>query len=384
MEPGKARYLMKKLFYVITFMLLCCQLPSAGAVEVEDNSIKQDGLYCSSVRYLHWFKDANVHAPDGKDNMCDYTAAMTAALNIGPGIVNIAPGYYRIGNVTIPEKVILIGSGESTFIRSNGAKRIFSQSGVSHWAIRDLVLDGQTKFGADSNSDIGMQSLYSKDGNSIPDNGKTGLFIENCYAFEIRNMVAHHFEGKAVEISRSNLNLDAFGNGGTIDYLTLYHNNTGIAFSERAEYITATHIKSYRNVFGCIINGGNITIGESTFCTNETGILLQDKENGSHGAVVNCLINPNMKYAILAKDVYNGHNFVGCSIFDGTLKMENCRGIKIASGTIDCLIAIDCNEVNLIGGNFMTNSYMKTCKISPTTIVKDNFTVKGVWTPPMQ
>jgi hypothetical protein len=178
--------------------------------------------------------------------------------------------------------------------------------------------------------------------------------------------------------------LAAFCDGGTIDHLTLYHNHAGIAFSERAEYITATHIKSYRNVFGCIINGGNITIGESTFCTNETGILLQDKENGSHGAVVNCLINHNMKYAILAKDVYNGHNFVGCSIFDATLKMENCRGIKIASGTIDCSIAIDCNETNLISGNFISNGYMKKCNISPSTIVKDNFSIKGAWIPTKQ
>ena len=252
-----------------------------------DDSIKQDSLCRSSVRYLHWFKNADGQTPDGKDNMRDDTVAMTAALSVGPGIVNIAPGYYRIGNVTIPEKVILVGSGESTVIRSNGDKRIFNQSGIGHWAIRDLVLDGQTKFGADPNSDTDMQSLYGKDGNSIPDNGKTGLFVERCYAFEITNIVAHHFEGKAIELSFSDLRLGGYCNGGTICYLTLYHNNTGIAFSERAEYITATHIKSYRNLFGCIINGGNITIGESAFCANEIGILLQDKDNGSHGAIVN-------------------------------------------------------------------------------------------------
>ena len=372
---------MGKKFCVITFMLLCCYLASACAVDVMDNSIKQEGMSHSSVRYLHQFKGANGQTPDGKDSMRDDTAAMTAALNAGPCIVNIAPGYYRIGSVTIPEKVILVGSGGSTIIRSNGAKRIFNQSGVGHWAIRDLVLDGQTKFGADPSSDIGMQSLYGKDGNSIPDNNQTGLFIEKCYAFEIRNIVAHHFEGKAIEISQSDLSSGAFCNGGTICSLTLYHNNIGIAFSERAEYITATHIKSYRNVIGCIINGGNITIGESTFCTNETGILLQDKENGSHGAIVNCLINHNMKYAIVAKDVRNGHNFVGCSIFDGTLKMENCRGIKIASGTLDCSIAIDCNEVNQISGNFVSNGYMKICQISPNTIVKDNFNAEGAWIP---
>ena len=365
--------------FCIIIIQLCCQLAQGGEHEM-NNFVNQDSLCRSSVRYLHWFKDADGQAPVGKDSMRDDTAAMTAALNVGPGIVNIAPGYYRIGNITIPEKVILVGSGESTVIRSNGAKWIFKQSGVGHWAIRDMVLDGETKFGA--GSDVGMQSLYDKDGNSIPDNGKAGLFIEKCYAFEIRNVVAHHFEGKAIEISNSDLSLGGYCNGGTIYYLTLYHNHTGIAFSKRAEYITATHIKSYRNLFGCIINGGNITIGESTFCTNEVGILLQDKENGSHGTIVNCLINHNMKYALLAKDVHNGHNFVGCNIFDATLKMENCRGIKIASGTIDCSIAIDCNEVNQICGNFVIDSYMKTCKISPTTIVKDNFTAKGAWVPP--
>jgi hypothetical protein len=61
--------------------------------------------------------------------------------------------------------------------------------------------------------------------------------------------------------------------------------------------------------------------------------------------------------------------------------MENCRGIKIASGTFDCSIAIDCNEANQLSGNFVTKNYMKICQISPNTIVKDNFNADGAWIP---
>jgi hypothetical protein len=301
-------------------------------------------------RNLSDFKCSDGRAPDGSDSAHDDTSALVAALNAGPGVVTIGPGFYRVGNVAIPAKVTVAGAGAGTVFRSNGEKCIFKQSGVGEWALRDVVLDGESKAQAAA----------------VPNNGKQGLFATGCHSFDIRNLTAHHFEGIAVEFAHTDLPAAAFCNGGAICGLAVHDNFTGVAFSERAEYIT----------------GGNITIGDSHFCMNDVGILLTDKANGSHGAVENCLINHNNRFAVLAQNVNNGHNFVGCSIIYSTVKLENCRGIKIASGTLNCSIIVKGDTANQILGNYVLESEMKTWDISPATQFKDNFNASGPFSGP--
>jgi hypothetical protein len=273
----------------------------------------------------------------------------------------IGPGFYRVGNVAIPARVAVVGAGAATVLRSNGAKRIFNQSGVGEWALREVMLDGESK----------------AQGPAVPDNGRQGLYVTGCHSFEIRNLTACHFEGIAVEFSRTDLKAASFCNGGSITGLATYDNFAGVAFSVRAEYITASHIRAYRNATGCIINGGNMTIGDSHFCTNNVGILLEDRENGSHGSVSNCLINHNGQYAVLAKDVQNGHNFVACSIFYSTIRLENCRGIKFASGTLACGLVVKGDAANQIMGNYIVGAMARPWDLSPATQIKDNFSDKG-------
>ena len=329
---------------------------SAGGPAKENRPVQSP-----QARNLCDFKCADGKAPDGLDNKRDDTAALVAAMSAGPGIVHIGPGHYRFGAVAIPAKVSVVGSGRATIIRSNGAKRIFSQAGVGEWALKDLALDGET-----------TAEVYK-----VTDKGRQGLYAEKCYDFTIQNVAAMRFEGVAIEFYQTDRQAAAFCNGGTISGLTLYNNYAGISFSERAEYMTSTQIKSYRNVYGCIIHGGNISIADSHFCMNETGIYIEEKENDSHGSVSNCLINHNTKYAVHARGVQNGHNFIGCSIFYGMIKLIDCRGIKIASGTIACDLVVEGESANLIIGNYIVPSHMDTCTLAPSTIVRDNFDDTG-------
>lgn len=305
-------------------------------------------------------------APDGKDNDRDDTAALVAALKAGPGIVLIGPGYYRFGNVTIPEKVSVIGSGIATIIRSNGEKSTFNQIGVGQWSLKNLALDGErNKQKAD------------------PNNKKQGIYAEGSFAFNISNITAYNFTGAAVEFAGTNLQAAALCNGGTVSNLTLHDNYVGLAFSKRAEYITAVQIKSYHNDIGCIISGGNNTLTASHFCSNDIGILLDHKDNGSHGAVVNCLINHNEKYAILAKNSKHGYNFVGCNIFYAVVKLTNCEGIKIASSNLYCSLIVEGNGSNQIIDNYLIQESTKPFKyeLSPSTILQNNFDTNGPWNP---
>lgn len=52
--------------------------------------------------------------------------------------------------------------------------------------------------------------------------------------------------------------------------------------------------------------GGSANITASNFCDNVDGLLIQDKENGSHGAVSNCLFNHNARYALWGRRIEHG------------------------------------------------------------------------------
>ena len=83
--------------------------------------------------------------PDGMDNDTDDSTALRAALNDGPGVVRIGPGFYRCGEITIPAQVTLVGAGRATAIRSNGAERLLIQQDVDGWCMRDLILEGEAE-----------------------------------------------------------------------------------------------------------------------------------------------------------------------------------------------------------------------------------------------
>ena len=358
-------------YRIITIFLCVAFFAFGELVYAAEESVAAD-------RNLSDYLCADGKVPDGKDNDRDDTAAMIEALKAGPGIVRLGPGYYRLGNVTIPEKVTVMGSGAATVVRSNGAKRIFNQIGVGQWAIKDIALDGQTK----KKWIPGGATLEGKPLPIIPDNGSQGLYVERCYAFEIRGVKAHHFEGTAIEFCFSGYPSNTWCNGGTISGLTVYNNYVGLSFSKRAEYITATQIKSYNNHIGCVISGGNNTLSDSQFCGNEIGILLDHKENGSHGAVVNCLINHNIEFAVLAKNVKYGYNFIGCNIFCSIVKLMSCEGIKIASSNLQCSLIVEGKGANQIIGNYIMpkiGDKQLVYEFSPSTIVKDNFTSEGHW-----
>ena len=312
-----------------------------------------EGIHLPVTRKLTDFGDV-----DGKDNKVDDTAVIREALAVGPGVVQIGPGFYRWGDVTVPKGVTVVGCGKATVIRSNGAKAVFLQKGVSEWSIRELVLDGQAKGDWKTRKDL----------------GQAGILSDGCSGYDVIGVTARNFNGAGIQLMRTG----AWHSRGNLDRITATGNYVGVRFAVGGEYINATKFSCQQNVVGCIIHAGNVKIAASSFTSNLDGVVIKDKANGSHGALSNCLINHNERYALLAEGAKNGMAIDNCCFFYGTILVKDSVGVNITSGIISCTVKVVGEAANRIAGNYVIPMNF-TFEFAPLTIVQDNFTEKGKW-----
>lgn len=314
------------------------------------------------VRKLTDYKNDNGKRPSGLDGTADDTSAMRKALKAGPGVLYIGPGYYRLSKVTIPSGVTITGAGPATIVRSAGSGYIFEVNKVTDWAIRDIVLDGEAK----------------GDWHGRKDTQSGGISVLGCGKYDIVGVTLRNFDGTGLCISHFDY---AFlgGGGGNLERITAYGNHTGIRFDTRAEYSNAVSLSCFNNIVGCAIYAGNVKIAASNFGTNIDGLVIEDHENGSHGAISNCLMNHNERYALYCNKVQYGMAFNGCNFFYGTIRLENSMGVNIGDGIIGCSITTIGTNANRISGNYIIPDQTTTFDFAPSTIVTDNFTSTGLW-----
>jgi hypothetical protein len=315
-----------------------------------------------NARSLGDFTNTDGSRPDGKDDLNDDTSAIQKALAAGPGVVYIGPGFYRWSEVSIPANVTVVGAGPATVIRPHGAKSIFVQENLTKWGLRDLVIDGQAQGPWRSRKDEGL----------------SGIRINKCADFVLSNITIQNFNGAGLQMTYTLAPSEGWSSPTTLDSITAMGNYIGIRFDKRAEYMNATKLTCYHNVIGCVIHAGNTKISASNFTTNVDGILIEDKENGSHGAISNCLINHNERYALLVRNAAYGMAIDNCCLFCGTIRLENCAGINITSGILSANVEIVGKAANRIAGNYIIPDKF-TFNFNPTAIVQDNFTETGPW-----
>jgi hypothetical protein len=313
----------------------------------------------SGERFLHDYTNDDGSRPDGSDSARDDSSAMKKALADGPGVVQIGRGYYRWGDIQIPEGVTVRGLGKATIVCSNGANAIFRQVNIADWDVRDLVLDGEA----------------TGDWKKRTDGGKSRLFIERCHGFEVAGVTARNFEGAGFQLTRSQGT-----DGGRLERLSATGCYVGVRFDIRGEYITASQLNCRNNVVGCVIHAGNTNISASNFCDNTDGMVIEDKENGSHGAISNCLFNHNARYALLTRKVEHGMAISNCCFFYGTLRVEDSAGINVTSSQLSCSVETPGEKANRFAGNYIIPLEWKF-KFSEKDIVEGNFTKDGRWAP---
>lgn len=334
---------------------------------MRNDDVLHKALRSRAEKSITEYRNADGHFADGTDGSDD-SVALRAALADGPGIVRIPSGVYRIGEVTIPAGVTLAGAGRATVVRlAQGAKRVFLQDGVDDWRLRDMLLDG----GAETDSWPTRQ-----------DRGENGVELRRCTGFEISGIVVNNFNGAGVAIDHTKKSpYCSWATAGHLFNIAAGGNHTGVRFDTRAEYMNASMLTCQGNVVGCVIHAGNVKIAASNFTNNLTGIFIEDHENGSHGAISNCLVNHNQTLALLARNVGAGMALDNCAFFCGGISIENCKGVSITSGIIACDVKVAGEGVSRIAGNYMIIRGERF-EFSPGTILEGNFTDAGAWKGP--
>jgi len=316
------------------------------------------------MRQLSDYHNDDGQPPNGQDDGADDSQALRRALADGPGIVQLPSGYFRCGDICVPESVTVQGAGPATVIRSSGPAAIFRQEGVYRWVIRDLVLDGEAEGDWKGRRDL----------------GRSGLRVERCKSWEITGVRLSDFEGAALHILHNDASGPEIGwcDGGNLERITAERSFVGVHFDVRAEYGNAAQLSCYHNVTGCAVHAGNAKLTASNFCSNLTGLYIEDGDNGSHGSVSNCLINHNEKMGLHCRQARNGMTISNCCIFCGELIIEDCAGVNLTSGIISCDVRVRGDAANRISGNYIIPGEYRF-EMAPPTLVQDNFTDAGPW-----
>jgi hypothetical protein len=152
----------------------------------------------------------------------------------------------------------------------------------------------------------------------------------------------------------------------------------GVCFEERGEYVTLTNSHLMRNTTGCLIHAGNVKITQSNIGSNQDGIVIADKVNGSHGVIGDCLINHNERYALDCTGVTNGMIVNACGIFYGGIRLRDCLGVQIAHCQVSCPVAVSGDHANGFIDNMVIEEDFEF-DFSEATLVRGNFTSNGDW-----
>lgn len=321
----------------------------------------------SGERWVHQYMNGDGKVPDGEDDSDDDTSAFLQALQDGPGVVRVPRGTFYCSEITVPAGVTLMGEGTATILRARNNRPIVSQKNVDNWQIRDLSFMGNA----------------SGDWHLRRDEGETAITVFDCRAFSISDVTAVDFNGAAIQLEKTMLTMEHRypTSRSHLHRITAERSYIGIRFDTRAEYINATNLSCSFNVVGCAIHAGNVQIAASGFNNNVDGMLIEDKQNGSHGCITGCILNHNDRFALQCKNVTNGMAIDGCAFFYGAIKIENCVGVNLTSGMISCAVdAKDNTRANRIAGNFVIeNPPGYTFAFSPQTLVEGNFDGQGSW-----
>ncbi|MDA0659546.1 MAG: hypothetical protein O2931_12480 [Planctomycetota bacterium] len=321
----------------------------------------------SGERWVHQYKNGDGQVPDGENDSEDDTAAFLQALQDGPGVVRVPRGTFYCSEITVPSGVTLMGEGPATILRGPNNKPIVSQKSLDNWQIRDLSFAGNA----------------GGDWHSRQDEKQAAISVFDCRAFSISDVTAVDFNGAAIQLEKTMLTLDDRypTSRSHLHRITVERSFIGIRFDTRAEYINATHLSCSFNVVGCAIHAGNVQIAASGFNNNVDGMVIEDKQNGSHGCITGCILNHNDRFALHCKNVTNGMAIDGCAFFYGAIKIEKCVGVNLTSGMISCTVdAKDNTLANRVSGNFVIeNPPGYTFEFSPQILVEGNFDAKGSW-----
>lgn len=313
-------------------------------------------------------------SPGDATDMTSIIMSMLASTKV----CNLGPGDFYVSGIDMPDNSILRGSGNATRLILAGTEAGYAIRLGSYGTVEDLSVVGAVKAIAPSAS-VGNRHGIVWQG----DYTATGTSVTQPRYGKISKVYISDFTGGGITCR------DTGPSGRNMVHVSdcdIFNCGVGINVSYYSEYNKFSSVKSYKNYYGCINNGGNNTFVNCDFSNNQVGFFINGEDNpdspdgsspnSAHGTCTGCLFNhtaDNTGVGIKVIGTENGFLFAACQIFFSQIYIGNSSGVVISG----CELGSTNSNITISGGNvvlFANNLH----KAHPTINISDNEKVRFV------
>lgn len=299
-------------------------------------------------------------------NFVDYTDNFQAAINRSQNVY-VPKGAYTIGKVTATQDVYIHGDGYPH-------SRLDFKAGETGYMIDTvgyvLTMSNIRLFGGLTSTQKANDSISAT---------RSGLSYSSQNGTKIDGIQVDGFAEQGIHANDTS---NGFWERSIVTNSIFKNNYMGINTGLFGEYTRYTDNDITSNYIGIAVRSGNITANDNKIAKNGLGVFLDgDNVNDGHGNFSNNLINHNT-YPIFARNIDNGHNFLGNQMFEGIIKIENCTGVMIHGGILNVTeFDLDGTGANYIMNNEMFPSYgnVINASVSNGTLMFNNFFNDGTF-----
>lgn len=195
---------------------------------------------------------------------------------------------------------------------------------------------------ADQINDWRILGGYTVVGDNTTGGGIAGtgraLYVGGCNRYYAENVCARNIKGVGIYVDAGTF-VDPLGDQGKFVACTADSCSVGFQTipGNAGEYCTFINCDATRCNAGTNLSAGNTVWIGGNIEGNTDGVLLSNGANSAHGMFVGTNINHNTQYAIHVIGVTNGHSFVGCHVYAGSIWFESSTGVIFD----DCFIDAD-------------------------------------------
>lgn len=200
-------------------------------------------------------------------------------------------------------------------------------------------------------------------GGALAGTGKA-LYCGGCNRYYVENIVSKNIKGIGIYVDAGTF-VDPLGDQGKFVACTSDSCTTGFQTipGTAGEYCIFEGCIATRCNVGTDLSAGNTLWIGGNIEGNTNGVNLSSGANSAHGMFIGTNINHNTAFAVHTLGVLNGHTFVGCHIYSGSIWFESSKGVIFQDcfvdaaayyfdgsegcGFIDCLMPLgDTNNIN--------------------------------------
>lgn len=268
----------------------------------------------------------------------DRTEEIRSAL-VTFGEAHLGAGDFYVSNLMMPNGTTLTGCGNSTriiMLPGDG----YCIDATIRCTLKDFALVG---------SETDLQYI---DTNETPTEGtRVGVkYSSSGDRGSMSNLYISNFDKAGIYCYWSGTAVTA---GKNIDNCYINNCYVGLDLNKHAEFYRISNVSASQCHIGCRNNGGNNTIANCSFSSNNYGIYMFGDTNDSHGQFVGCILQHDRLSAIYLDSIDAGEIFSACNI-----DPNDETGYAIQAISAHRVIFTGCNfmsysAISITGGGFI-------------------------------